>query len=87
MQNCLCFEHPKKETYQRTPKASWRRSEQGGMQGWDYQAGPKEVKPNATPRASSRSQTVIRQQHLSPITVNSKLGKNALDAENKSGFE
>lgn len=71
-----------------TPKASWSRSEeQGGMQGWDYEAAPKEVKLNTTLRASSRSQTVIHQQHLCPTAVNSKLGKNALDAENKSGFE
>lgn len=38
-------------------------------------------------RASPRSQTVIHQHRPCQIAVDSKLGKDALDAENKSGFD
>lgn len=38
-------------------------------------------------RASSRSQTVIHQHHPCQVAVDSKLGKDALDAENITGFD
>lgn len=50
--------------------------------GWSYQPAPWEPKPS-TPR----SQTVIHQHHPCQIAADSKLDKDALDAENKSGFD
>lgn len=60
-----------------------------GTWGWSWQALFSLIGKSQLSKleASSRSQTVIHQHHPCQIAVDSKLGEDALDAENKMGFD
>lgn len=89
MQNYIPSEHPNRETYWRNLKACWSRSEErGSNMELELPASSLRGKTKYSKLSVfSRSQTVIHQHHPCQIAVDSKLGKNTLDAENKSGFD
>lgn len=75
------------ERLSKHPQALQRKEKQRGNMGLELPASFLIGKSQLSKLgASSRSQTVIHQQHPCQIAVNSKLGKDALDAENKTGL-
>lgn len=86
-QNYVPSDHPSAESYSKTLKASSSTPDaQCGNMGLEQPPSSLTGKNQVSKLgASSRSQTVIHQHHPCHIEINSKLGKDALDAENKTG--